>query len=148
MDPATAFQLTCGAIQLIEFGIRTSNTFREIYKHRSSLSTDNERLEEETQRLSELTCALSMKLSQSSTNENPLKPDEKRLQQVTQACSEAAAEILEKIANLKPSGKKRRRDIPGLWLKASRERDSIDKAKARLDGLQKQLDSRMLSNVW
>lgn len=44
MDPATAFQLACGTIQLIEFGIRTTKDLREIWKSTQSLTAEYERL--------------------------------------------------------------------------------------------------------
>ena len=51
MDPGTAFQLVCGAIQLIDFGISTAKAFHDIYKSKDALASENDRLDQETQKL-------------------------------------------------------------------------------------------------
>lgn len=148
MDPATAFQLACGAIQLIDFGLKTTKTFHEIYKNDSSLSDRNEHLQQEAQRLQNHVSALSSKLNASSQITNGLSPDQKRLQRVVRECAELDETLLQKLEGLSLSGKKRKRDIPGLWIKASREGNNIKNIQSRLQSCHQQLDSELLANVW
>lgn len=63
MDPATAFQLACGAIQLVDLGLKATRTCREIHKNGSSLTTKNEQIEHEARQLKKILSELSSKLA-------------------------------------------------------------------------------------
>ena len=58
MDPVTAFSVACGAIQVIDFGIRTASEVYEVTKSAQGLSKKNARLQEQARSLDAMTQAL------------------------------------------------------------------------------------------
>ena len=51
MDPATIFQVVCGAIQLIQLGINAAKAFNEIYNSKDALTADSAQLDRDTEAL-------------------------------------------------------------------------------------------------
>ena len=58
MDPITAFSVACGAIQVIDFGIRTASEVYEVTKSAQGLSKKNARLQEQARSLDAMIQAL------------------------------------------------------------------------------------------
>lgn len=147
MDPATAFSVVCGVVQLIEFGLFTASKFREIYKSSSALTAEADGLHSETSRLDRATSSLATRLSNIATVDS-LTHDQKRLRQIALECNKLSQHLLSRLDKLKISGPLRKRDVPAQWMKIMRERDNIDKTQGQLNRMKDVLDTQMLVNLW
>ncbi|KAI9686096.1 MAG: hypothetical protein M1822_004080 [Bathelium mastoideum] len=145
MDPATAFQLACGALQLVDFGIKTVKAFREIYQNKDALTLENEKLDHNTQLLHATTLGITNHLR--SLANVQLTPEKLHLQQVTEECTHRAQVLLDELGKLKLAGPRRKRDVFGQWTKTTRSRGKIDGMQTQLMRCQKLLDTQMLVNI-
>lgn len=148
MDPATAFQLACGAITLVDFGIRTARDLYEIWESSASMTADNVRLEQETLRLEHANTRLKTHLSNVQGVDQKLTLNQRQLKAVVLEIDRLTSELLCRLARLRSTGRRRKRDVPGLYVKSLRERPGIRKIQAQLEKQQKMLDTSMLINLW
>lgn len=57
-------------------------------------------------------------------------------------------ELLQKLDDLKISGRKRKRDVPATWVRGMRETGDIERIQSQLQRCHKLLDTEMLSKLW
>ena len=146
MDPATAFQLACGAVQLIGFGCKTAKAIRQIYKNNSALLDANEQLDKESKQVQTTTISIRQRLG--STPSDQLTEDQRRLQRVVQDCCDLNDELLQKLNGLKVSGTKQKRHIPKILLKSMRDKSNIEDIHNRLKSCLFLLNTELLSGIW
>ena len=147
MDPATAFSVACGVIQILQFGMSTAKTVHEIYKNRSALDSKTASLDNETSRLRGATSTLTTHLENIKAVEHELSKDQKELQSVAYQFQDLSYDLLDRIDALKISGSKRKRDLPLQWARIAREKDKIEKTRSRLQRLEHVLNTQMLVNL-
>ena len=147
MDPATAFSIACGVVQLIEFGLSTAASFQEIYKSNTALTFEIDNLNSKTTSLDTAISSLSTRLSDTATTKS-LSRDQKQLHQVALDCNKLSQDLLDQLDKLKISGRLRKRDVPAQWLKVTREKAKIERTCGNLSRLKAALDTQMLVNLW
>lgn len=148
MDPATAFQIACGAFQLVGVAIKAISTGHEIYENTTSLSRDNERVERETKLLDRAVSSLKGGLVTLRSLDRKLTKDQQRLQQAIQECINVSDEIQKRLESMKPKGEKRKRDIPAAVIKQSWHKAQVKDLQDRLEKCQRHLDTELLSTLW
>ena len=146
MDPATAFQLVCGALQLVEFGVGTAKAFHDIYKSKEALTSENERLDQQTQLLRTVSSQISSRLH-GFTQTQPT-PEKTQLLDLARRCNQAAKNLLERLNKLKVTGPRSKRKVPVQWAKLLLEKGKIEKDQVQLERCRELLDTQMLVNVW
>ena len=148
MDPGTAFQLVCGALQLIEYGVATAKVCYEIHHSASSLSSAYEELDYDTGLLSSATSALKGDLSIVKDKNVSLTPDQLRLRRVATECDDLAKDLVNHVDRLKYTKQKRKRNVPKQCLRLARSKSKIEKLQDQLRSRQKILDKEMLIKLW
>lgn len=148
MEAATAFQIACGVVQLIDFSFEALKTYRQISGSASSLSTDNEQIDERTRLISNVASTVKTHLHQLDSSGLSLTDEQQHLRNVAERCTALAMELQNMLDQLKsaphPSRKKR---LLQTW-KTFRIRNQIDDLHQRLRSYQQQLDSANLANLW
>ena len=147
MDPATAFQVACGAVQLLEVGLKTIRSLQEIYKSERSLSTANEELFEQASWLQQSYSSTTARLASIEQGSLKLTEDQERLQEAAEGCVQLSHELLQKVESLNITGVKKKRDVPIAWVKARREKDAISRIGHRLQNYQNKFNTEMLINL-
>lgn len=148
MDPATTFQLVSGALHIIEFGVGTAKAFQKIYKSKESLTVEYERLDIETQLLATASSSITTTLRDSGVSATGVSPDQAHIRNVAQECSRLAADLLNRLAQLKLTGPCRKRSVPLQWWKLTREKGKIEKTQSQLGRCQELLNTQALVNLW
>ena len=146
MDPATAFQVSCGIVQLVQIGISTVKTFRDIYNSKSKQGSDYERLQSEVEALQNAAAGLGAHFNEQQANVQ-LADDQKRLQNVCGKSREVAQALIDRLSLLTPDRPLRRRDVPKQWYKLQRESGEIDRLRAQLLSLYEVLNTQILVRV-
>ena len=146
MDPATAFSVACGVIQLIDFGIKTTKAFHEIYGSKNSLTAANEKLDHETQLLDTTSQSVTSRLE--SLANSQLTPDQIHLKTIAEECKRHCQDLLERLDKLKLKGVHRKRDVPVQWFRLVRHKGDIERIQDQLMRCQKLLDTQMLVSLW
>ena len=113
MDPATAFQLVCGALQLIEFGVGTAKAFHDIYKSKDALTSENERLGQLAELLRTASSQISSRL-QSLAGAQPTQ-EKRQLRDIAERCERSAKNLLKRLDKLKVTGTLSKRKVPVQW---------------------------------
>ncbi|KAL9110593.1 MAG: hypothetical protein Q9227_004951 [Pyrenula ochraceoflavens] len=145
MDPVTAFSLACGVVQLIDFGIKTTKTFHDIYKSKNAQTLEHQQLEREMQMLDASLASVTSRLDTKA--QDALTPDQARLQRLAAECKGYARTLLGEINELKLTSPVRKRDVPSLWLKVMRRKSKIDAVQPQLVRCRGLLDTQMLVNL-
>ncbi|KAI9652360.1 MAG: hypothetical protein M1831_006838 [Alyxoria varia] len=145
MDPATAFQVACGVLQLIEFGVDTAKLFQQIYTSKSSLTAETQRIDYETQLLKTTSASVTFRLK--SVSKTQLNPKQAHLCQIAEECDDLAQRLLSTLDSLKQTGPQRRRDVPAQWWKFRREKGKIEDIRVQLERRQELLNTQMLAKL-
>lgn len=146
MDPASAFALACGIVQLVDTGISAAKLCHQIHENESSLPLHHQRIEYEAESLRNATASLTAHFHDLKLVDNKLSPNQARLNEAARECDTIAQELLGELSRLK-LGKKRKRDIPTqLWNTHVKKQD-IDILKRKLQHCQSVLDTQMLNQL-
>ena len=148
MDPATAFQLACGVLQLVEVGIRVSRNTREIWKSGSSIPVELDMLDDDTGRLEKHICSIESQLTTLKAVDGNLARDQQRLLQVAKDISHLTHDLLNRICAIKLHGQSRKRDVPGQLLRVQRSKRKIDEVCVTLQRKQGLLNTSLLIDLW
>ena len=148
MDPATAFQLAVGVVQLIDTGIAIGRAFREIYKSNSSLTRHYERLENEILLLNTVNSNLVAEMSSKSAGGDILDHDEQLLMNMAKESQGDAQQLADYLDGLKSPGRLRKRDVPGQFFKLRRAREAIEDIDRHLRGRKDIMDTQLLTALW
>ena len=146
MDPATAFQLVCGAMQLLQFGFDTVKAFHDIAKSPEALTSDFVHLEYETNALGASCAQISKRLSMLSQAQ--LSPEQAHLKSVAQDCEQTAVTLKAQIDKLKLTGPHSKLKLPIQWARLMLEKERIKRIQAQLQRCQQRLDTQMHVDLW
>ena len=146
MDPLTAFSLTCGVIQVVDFSTKIVVKCRQIYK--DGATSENKEIET----MAEYLTGLATDLKLPSLTENPgsadqLYHDNQELLQLAVQCSETATELVNEIQKLSIQGRQRKRDAFRMTVKVVWKKDVTKNIQKRLEGYRQTLDTRILINL-
>jgi hypothetical protein len=144
LDPLSAIGLASAIVQFIDFGFKLVSEGIDLYEN--GALTENEELELITSDLESLANNLGTSSSQLQTNS----PDEKALQELAFRCNDLATELLTILDTLKPQRQGSTKLRHGLEsvrvaVRNARKKGKIQTIESRLEKLQKQLNSRMIS---
>ena len=141
MDPASAFSLACGVIQLAELGYKLAVSAKEIYH--GGASEHNRQLEEQALQLGQLRGLVnarrpSQSLSGADRQEN------QELVDIARKCDYAAEELLVELDALKIPASRNLVKAFGKSLKARYKMSTIKDLQEEMAKYQKILDTRIL----
>ena len=146
MDPLTAFSLTCGVIQVVDFSTKIVAKCREIYK--DGASSEYKEIESTTRHLTDLTTGLRLpNTAQSSGSAPQLYHDEQELLKLAQQCSGTATELINELKKLSIQGRHRKRDALRKAVKGAWKHSAIEDIQRRLEQYRRTLDTRILMNL-
>ena len=146
MDPLTAFSLTCGVIQVIDFSTKIVVRCRQIYK--DGATSEHTQIKSMAEHLTGL--ATDLKLP--STTQNPgfahqRYLDDQELLELAKQCSETAAELINELQKLGTQGRQRKRDAFRMSVKGAWKKDATENIQKRLESYRRTLDSRILVSL-
>lgn len=148
MDPATAFQIACGAFQLTQTAIKTISAGYETYQNASHLSQHNERVERETGFLDRAISSVKDGLGTLHSLHGRLTQEQQRLQRVVDECIAVANEIQDVLDSMKVKGQKRKRDVPASVIRQTWHSRHIKNLQYRLENCEKLLKTELLLTLW
>ena len=144
MDPATVFQIACGAFQLVDICYKGAKTIRELHQSRSGLTRENERIKRATQDLDQASSSVKNGiLSLRSLDTNSLTRDERRLQNVCEDCIRISGEIYRQLNPLQHE-KNSKLKLMGQVRSTFTRKSKIEDLHRELDERRKQLDTDLL----
>lgn len=135
MDPLSAFSLTCGVIQVIDFSTKVAKKCHELY--RDGASSDNKEIEDMARYLTGLRTNLD--LTDGGGVDNLLDLGSK--------CSTTAKELVAELEKMRVDGPHRKRQAVKKTFKAMKKRKAIDDIQKRLEEYRKLLDSTILVDL-
>ena len=148
MDPLTAFSLTCGVIQVVDFSAKIVGKCRELYK--DGASSENKEIESMARHLTDLATDLTVpdtilpNIFQNPGSAPQLYPDEQELRKLAQQCSRTAAKLIDELEKLSIQSRHRKRDAFRKTLKIIWKRDTIEGIQRSLEQHRRTLDTRIL----
>ena len=148
MDPATAFQIGCGCVQLIEVGLKTAKELREIYKSSKSLTAETQQLQDETDTLRQTHKELNDYLNLIAVGKVGLTPQQQQLRDIAAVLDGLGNQILHILEGLEVSSRGRKRDLIPTFVRLKKERSNLDKLSDQIQRQQQLLDTAMLVNLW
>ncbi|KAI9669876.1 MAG: hypothetical protein M1831_006911 [Alyxoria varia] len=144
MDPATAFQVACSALQLAHLCHKGVKTAQQAYNSTTGLSHANETIEEEAKDIDRACTFVKDGLSSLRSVECKLSPTQKDLQRVCDDCIRLSNELRTILDRLRPEqGGTRRRFVDRLK-NSYMQRNNIKELEEQLDKRRKQLDTDIL----
>ena len=150
MDPATNFQIVCGALQLIQFGIDSAKTCREIYQSGNALPVETGELDILTQRLRTSSSQVSSRLKQAQVqSQSQLSPGQQELCRAADLCYAQAGKLLKRLDSLKINGQPPlpKRRIAKQWAKWTLNKGKIEDDSTRLRQYQELFNTKMLVSI-
>ena len=144
MDPVSAFSLTCGVIQIVDFSTKAVSSCRRLYKA-GSLS-ENAEVEEWTNHLIRLRDELYPPASRGNVADAS-HPDEQELLQLAVKCSDTASDLVAELNTLRLSSPRRKREAVKKGFQALWKKSTLDEIQKRLTDYQRLLDSKILIYV-
>ena len=143
MDPLTAFSLTCGVIQVVDFSTKVVVKCRQIYKYGATF--ENEEIESMAGHLT----ALATELKLPNTIQNPGSAnqqyrDDQELLKLAERCSETATELISELQKLSIQGRQRKRDAFRMAVKVVWKKDATENIQKRLEWYRRTLDTQIL----
>ena len=141
MDPATAFSLACGVIQVVDFSIKVLDKCKEIYDN-GSLS-EHQEIEEMTKHLTDLRIDVSLPQSSGITQTQY----ERELLELNKECSATAEQLVTKLRTLRNDGPHKKRQAIIKTAKALWRKKEIHDMQKRLDGYRSVLYTKILINL-
>lgn len=146
MDPLTAFSLTCGVIQVVDFSTKIVVKCRQIYK--DGATYENKETEFMARNLTDL--ATDLKLPDTSQNllsAPQLYHDDQELLRLAERCSETAAELTKELQKLSIPGRQRKRDAVRKAINVVWKKDAIENIQSSLEQYRRTLDTRILISL-
>ena len=147
MDPWTAFLVSCGIIQLIQVGVSTAKTARDILRSDSGQTLEHERLDHDAEALEKAANSLASHFHDQETGKTPTE-DQKELQEISRNCGKLARDLIDRLRSLSSGAKLRKRNVPYQLIKLNREKKHIGDIEAQMMKQYKILDTRILVKVW
>ena len=146
MDPLTAFSLTCGVIQVVDFSTKIVVRCRQIYK--DGATSENKEIESMAEHLTDLATYLKLpSILQNPGSANQLYHDEQELLKLAEQCSKTATELLNELQRLSIQGRQRKRDAFRMAVKVAWKKDAIENIQKHLEWYRRTLDTRILISL-
>ena len=146
MDPLTAFSLTCGVIQVVDFSTKIVVRCRQIYK--DGATSENKEIESMAEHLTDLATDLKLpSVIQNLGCANQLYHDEQELLKLAEQCSKTATELINELQRLSIQGRQRKRDAFRMAVKAVWKKDAIENIQKHLEWYRRTLDTRILISL-
>ena len=146
MDPLTAFSLTCGVIQVVDFSTKIVVKCRQIYK--DGATSENKEIESMAAHLADLATELKLPDTiQSPEFANQQYHDDQELLKLAEQCSETATELINELQKLSIQGRQRKRDAFRMAVKVVWKKDATENIQKRLEWYRRTLDTRILISL-
>ena len=146
MDPITAFSLTCGVIQVVDFSTKILSKSQQIYKY--GATTENQEIESMTSHLTDLSTGLKLSVTtKSPASTSPLYNDDQELLKLAEQCSETATELIHELQKLGIAGRQRKRDAFRKAFQMIWKKSGIERIQSSLEQYRRTLDTRILINL-
>ncbi|KAF7510814.1 hypothetical protein GJ744_005914 [Endocarpon pusillum] len=148
MDPATAFGIAAGVLQVVQLSVKALQTCRKLYKDGSL--AENEGTREVTQALGKyyyllLNTVGVLKASIGQTSTSALQDAAtKDVMEISEKCSETAAELLKELSKLQLDSKSDLRRVIRKTFQAMHRKSFIEKVQKELTEYQRILDTCIL----
>ena len=146
MDPATAFSIACGIVNLIQFGIEVGKEGYEIYGSPSALTARHEHLDRSAHELQGLCGQLQSRLENIAPHQT-LTDEDQRIFRTAKECAAAASELHDLLSRLKTYDRRSKRQALTAAFKGRWERGSIEAATRRLGECQSTVDTALLARL-
>lgn len=145
MDPATAFQIACGAIQLVGVGIKITRTFKELAKSGSTLA--NQCIQADTQKLTDqiLRTENDLKTARSLRG---LSAEDCALQKAVADCLEASGELRDMLDTLSTKNSKTLGRTMRITFRIMRYKSKVEEAQVKLEKRYQKIDSARIASLW
>jgi N-terminal domain on NACHT_NTPase and P-loop NTPases len=144
MDPLTCLSLASAIVQFVDFGTKLISESREIYQSTRGLTKENNELENITADLSQLTSNLYPYTLAKKVDKTP-SPEELALHDIAKTCKEVADELLAVLEDLKVKGEHEKWESFKQAFRTVVRREKIEGLKSRLEGVQRQLQLRLIA---
>ena len=146
MDPLTAFSLTCGVIQVVDFSTKIVVKCRQIYK--DGATSENKEIESMAGHLTSLATDLKLPSAiQNPGSANQLYHDDQELLKLAEQCSETATELMNELQKLSLQRQQRKRDAFRKAVKVVWKKDAIENIQKSLECYRRTLDTRILISL-
>ena len=146
MDPLTAFSLTCGVIQVVDFSTKIVVRCRQLYK--DGVTSENKEIESMAKHLTALATGLKLPTTLQIPESAPhLYHDDKELLKLAKQCSETAMELISELQKLAIASPQRKRDAFRKAIKVIWKKDTIENIQRSLEWYRRTLDTRILINL-
>lgn len=146
MDPLTAFSLTCGVIQVVDFSTKIVVRCRQIYK--DGATSENKEIESMAEHLTDLATNLKLpSILQNPGSANQPYHDDQELLRLAEQCSEIATELIDEVQKLSIQGRQRKRDAFRTAVKVVWKKDATENIQKRLERYRQTLDTRILISL-
>ncbi|KAL9060577.1 MAG: hypothetical protein Q9162_000528 [Coniocarpon cinnabarinum] len=148
MDPATAFQIACGAFQLADLCCRTAQTGYEIYKSADGLTHDKSRTEQAAAHIASVAASVELRLDTFQTPDSaPLSLDQQRLKSTCEESVQCSTELRHLLDRIKSKKERGMRDVAMAMWRNKRAATEIDNLKQRSEEYRRRLDSDLLVDI-
>lgn len=144
VDPATAFQIGCGAIQLAELCYKGIKTVHEISKNASGLTDVHERIVSETKSIQDSSTSVHDGLAKLISAGSSLSADQKRLEDACKACVAASSDLTTTLDRLRVDKQDKTRARLKKLFGNFAERHKIRELQEKIEKLRKQVDTDLL----
>ena len=146
MDPLTAFSLTCGVIQVVDFSTKIVVRCRQIYK--DGATPENKEIKSMAEHLTDLATDLKLpSILQNPGSANQLYHDDQELLRLAEQCSMTATELTDEVQKLSIQGRQRKRDAFRMAVKVVWKNDATENIQKRLERYRQTLDTRILISL-
>ena len=144
MDPASAFSLACGVLQVIQIACQLTAGAYKLY-HNGSLD-GNKKIEEQTSKLQGLQ-SLVKASGQGSTSDHVTSKEDRELVEIAQKCDGAAAKLLAELSKLKMGSSQSIVKAFGKSVKGKYRLGVIEGLQKEMKTYQAILDTRILVDL-
>lgn len=146
MDPLTAFSLTCGVIQVVDFSSKIVVKCRQIYK--DGATSENKETELMARHLKDLATGLKLPdTSRNSLSAPQFYHNDQELLGLAERCSETATELIVELQKLSIAGPQRKRDAVLKAIKVVWKKDAVEKIQNSLEQYRRTLDTQILIDL-
>lgn len=148
MDPATAFSIACATFQLAELCIKTTSSAYEICTIETSLTRENERVEQEATAIGHAATSVSEQLTLLRSIGSRLTKDQLRLQNASTQCLNFASELRDILDRLKAKiSHKKAFHIAAKAFQSVNAKAKIKLLQAKLKEWRRVLDTELLVSL-
>ena len=142
MDPVTGISLTAAVLHLLNFGIHTVTTIREVYEQGSIGRYDD--LDDTTHRLGECTLFLQQSLQNSNPPSSAIAKEDKELLDLGRKCEKCAQELQYQLRKLQSQPRSSVLNAMKGVARAVWKKDKIEQIDKQLKTYQSTLDISLL----